>query len=252
MAEKKTTEKKTTKKTTKPKVEREFVEASTGKKSSRPAVVTAANKKSATTKRIIAVVLWVLALAAEIAAIAILNGYWYVKPEQLMYWLIGAMVIDLILVVIGALLWKKANRLDPVSESKKLKFYLWNQMGLIAAVICFLPLIILLLKNKELDPKLKKIVTIVAAVLLVIASLFAIDYNPVSSEELAEAQQLAGTLNDGTAYWTQFGKSYHLNSNCQTLMRSSTVYQGTIEEAFEANRTDPCDFCALAQTPEGT
>lgn len=30
-------------------------------------------------------------------------------------------------------------------------------------------------------------------------------------------------------------------------MRSSKVYQGTIEEAFEANRTDPCDFCALEQ-----
>ena len=54
MAEKKTTEKKTTtKKTTaKPKVEREFVEASTGKKSSRPAVVTAANKKSAMTLKL--------------------------------------------------------------------------------------------------------------------------------------------------------------------------------------------------------
>lgn len=46
-------------------VKREFVEASTGKTGSRPAVVTAANKKSATTKRIVAVVLWVLALAAE-------------------------------------------------------------------------------------------------------------------------------------------------------------------------------------------
>ena len=50
-----------------------------------------------------------------------------------------------------------------------------------------------------------------------------------------------------TVYWTRFGKSYHLDPNCHTLMRSSKVYQGTIEEAFEANRTDPCDFCALEQ-----
>ena len=38
----------------KKKVEREFVEVSTGKTGSRPAVVTAANKKSATGKRIAA------------------------------------------------------------------------------------------------------------------------------------------------------------------------------------------------------
>ena len=45
----------------KKKVEREFVEASTGKTGKGPAVVTAANKKSATGKRVAAVILWVLA-----------------------------------------------------------------------------------------------------------------------------------------------------------------------------------------------
>ena len=84
----------------------------------------------------------------------------------------------------------------------------------------------------------------IAAIALVLASLFSIDFNPVSAEELAEAQQ---TVGNGSVYWTQFGKSYHLDPNCHTLMRSSKVYQGTIEEAFEANRTDPCDFCALEQ-----
>lgn len=72
----------------KKKVEREFVEASTGKTGKRPAVVTAANKKSATGKRIAAVILWVLALAAEVGAILMLNGTWYIPEEQKMYWLI--------------------------------------------------------------------------------------------------------------------------------------------------------------------
>ena len=40
-------------------VKREFVEASTGKTGSRPAVVTAATKKSATTQRIVGVLQWV-------------------------------------------------------------------------------------------------------------------------------------------------------------------------------------------------
>lgn len=89
------------------------MEASTGKTGKRPAVVTAANKKSATGKRVAAVILWVLALAAEVCAILMLNGTWYIPEEQKMYWLIGALVIDLILVIIGSQLWKKANRLTP-------------------------------------------------------------------------------------------------------------------------------------------
>lgn len=185
-----------------------------------------------------------LALAAEVGAILMLNGTWYIPEEQKMYWLIGALVIDLILVIIGSQLWKKANRLDPASKQSSVKFFLWNNMGLIASVICFLPIVILLLANKDLDGKTKKIVTVVATIALVLASLFSIDFNPVSAEELAEAQQ---TVGNGSVYWTQFGKSYHLDPNCHTLMRSSKVYQGTIEEAFEANRTDPCDFCALEQ-----
>ena len=225
-------------------VKREFVEASTGKTGSRPAVVTAANKKSATTKRIVAVVLWVLALAAEVGAILILNGIWYIPEEQKLYWLIGALAVDLILVIIGSQLWKKSNRLDPASKASKVKFFLWNNMGLIASVICFLPLIILLLTNKDLDGKTKKIATVVAVIVLIIASLFSIDFDPVSAEELAEAQQ---TVGNGSVYWTQFGKSYHLDPNCHTLQNSAVVYQGTIEEAFEANRTDPCDFCAQEQ-----
>lgn len=159
----------------KKKVEREFVEASTGKTGKRPAVVTAANKKSATGKRIAAVILWVLALAAEVGAILMLNGTWYIPEEQKMYWLIGALVIDLILVIIGSQLWKKANRLDPASKQSSVKFFLWNNMGLIASVICFLPIVILLLANKDLDGKTKKIVTVVAAIALVLASLFSID-----------------------------------------------------------------------------
>lgn len=225
-------------------VKREFVEASTGKTGSRPAVVTAANKKSATTKRIVAVVLWVLALAAEVGAILILNGIWYIPEEQKLYWLIGALAVDLILVIIGSQLWKKSNRLDPASKASKVKFFLWNNMGLIASVICFLPLIILLLTNKDLDGKTKKIATVVAVIVLIIASLFSIDFDPVSAEDLAEAQQTVGI---GSVYWTRFGKSYHLDPDCQTLQNSAVVYPGTIEEAFEANRTDPCDFCALEQ-----
>lgn len=235
----------------KKKVERKIVSANSGETAKRStAVVSAANKSSATTKRILSVILWIAALAAEIGAILILNGTWYLPDDKSMYFLIGLVVVDLILVVIGALFWKGANRLDPPSKKNKFTFYLWSQMGLIAAIICFLPLIILLLKNKDMDAKTKKVVSIVAAIALVIAALLSIDFSPVSSEDLAAAQELALEVGDGTAYWTQFGKSYHLNPDCSTLLNSSTIYEGTVEEAFAANREDPCDFCALTEAAE--
>lgn len=235
----------------KKKVERKIVSANNGETAKRTtAVVSAANKSSATTKRILSVILWIAALAAEVGAILILNGTWYLPDDKSMYFLIGLVVVDLILVVIGAQFWKGANRLDPPSKKNKFTFYLWSQMGLIAAIICFLPLIILLLKNKDMDAKTKKIVSIVAAIALVIAALLSIDFSPVSSEDLAAAQELALEVGDGTAYWTQFGKSYHLNPDCSTLLNSSTIYEGTVEEAFAANREDPCDFCALVEATE--
>lgn len=236
----------------KKKIERKIVDASTGETKKRTtAVVSAANKSSAITRRIISVILWIVALTAEVGALLIVNGTWYLEGDKHLYYLIGCVVIDLILVVIGASLWKSANRLDPVSKKKKVLFFLWNQMGLIAAIICFLPLIILLYKNKDLDAKTKKIVSIVAGVALVIAALLSADFSPTSSEDLAAAQELAGEIGDGSAYWTQFGKSYHLDPNCQTLLNSSTIYSGTVEDAFAANREDPCDFCAVeASTAE--
>ncbi len=235
----------------KKKVKREFVDASTGETKKRTtAVVSAANKSSATTKRIFSVILWIVALVAEIGAILIINGTWYLEGDKQLYFLIGAVVLDLILVVIGALLWKSANRLDPPSKKNKFTFFLLSQMGLIAAIICFLPLIILLLKNKDMDAKTKKIVSIVAAAALLIAALLSIDFSPTSSEDLAAAQEAAEEIGDGSAYWTQFGKSYHLDPNCSTLLNSSTIYSGTVEEAFAANREDPCDFCALTEAEE--
>lgn len=230
------------------KKERQVISASTGTKTTgkpKQAVVSAENKSKATNKRLVAIILWVLGLAAEIAAILLINGTIFIdtkaNPNLKLILLIGAIVVDAILVIIGSQLWKGANRLDPVSEKNKLKFFLWNQMGVIAAIVCFLPMIIFLLTQKDLDAKTKKITTIVAAIVLIIVMLFSIDFNPVSSEDLADAQELAG---EDQVYWTQFGHKYHLYDDCQSLTNSTTLYTGTVEEAFEAKRTDICAFCA--------
>ncbi|MBQ4313398.1 MAG: hypothetical protein IJC18_04215 [Clostridia bacterium] len=256
------------------KKERVFVSAKTGEKTNAPAakkpastqksggtkkpatsqksgsakkpVIDPAAKKRATGLRIGAVVLWVAAIIFEVLCILLLSGTLYIPGNAMTYLIIG-IVADLVCVFIGSQLWKNANDIDPASEKNKVKFFLWNQMGVIAAVIAFFPLLILLLKDKDLDAKTKKILSIIAAVAMLIAVGTSIDYNPTSAEDLAAAQADSVTLGDGTAYWTRWGKSYHLNPDCQAIINSEVVYQGTIEEAFDANRNDPCDFCAIAE-----
>ena len=220
---------------------REFVSVNkTSTKTTTSAETEKTPKSRATVLRIIAVVLWLVAIGFEALVIFYLNGTLYLPGDQ-MVWLIIGIGLDLACVVIGSLLWKRSNRIDPASKKNKVKFFLWNNMGVIAAVIAFLPLLILLIKNKNLDEKTKKIVTVVAAIALVAAVGLSIDYNPTSAEDLEAAQ---AELGDGTTYWTRWGRSFHLDPDCRTLLNSSVIFQGPIEEAFEANRNDPCDFCA--------
>ena len=218
------------------KVERKYVSASKGEVSQAP-------RPRATGLRVFAVILWILAIAFEVACILFLNGYLYIPAETIepMTLLLIGIGADLVLVIIGSQLWKRANHIDPISNKNKLKFFLWNQMGLIVAVIAFMPLVIFLLKDKKLDAKTRKIVSVVAAIALIVAGLFSVDWSPVSAEELDAAK---ATYGEGIVYWTTYGKSYHLDENCHTLKRSiTTKHEGSIEEAFEANRHDPCDFC---------
>lgn len=251
MEEKK--EKKTTKVKKQLKKEREFVNASTGKKASKPAVVSAKAGKSALTGRIIALVLWLLALTAEIFAVLIVTQRIYLAPgAERNIWTIALLAVDFILVLIGSQLWKNANHKDPVSERNRLKFFLWNQMGLIVAVICFLPFVLFVLFDKNVDKKSKPLLIIAAVAALIIGSLLSVDWHPVSAEDLAAKQQeiVARGGDPDTVYWTRFGKSYHIDPECSAIINSSVIYQGTLEEAYEAHRADPCDFCAENPAPE--
>ena len=211
-------------------------EAASGKKT---------KKQRATGLRVVAFILWALAIAAEVIAILILNGTIY-TGDQLTIWLIAALAVDLVLVIIGSQLWKKANHIDPASEKDKVKFWLWNNMGVIISVIAFLPIIILILRNNDIDPKIKKLAGIVAVAALVVAALASYDWNPASEESLAEANDQIDSIGADTVYWTPFGQKYHIDSDCSSLSRSNTVYAGSVDEAFEANRVDLCKICAKA------
>jgi len=225
--------------------------------------VEAISKEGAKPRRICAVILWILAIACEVVAVLnIFNKLELPKFSQLT-WLIILIVLDLIMVVCGSMLWKKANHIDPISEKNKTKFWLWNNLGSIMSVLAFLPLIIIIFTNKDLDAKTKKVAGIVAIVALLIGGVASYDFNPVSSEQLeaARAEILANgnyDVNDKgepVVYWVQNSKKYHINSSCSAINRSnntSDIFRGTIDAAYQKGLTEPCRLCIKAIEKEKT
>ena len=195
---------------------------------------------NATGLRIGAVVLWVVAIVFEVLALLVVLGKVNLKFMPTLWQLILFLVLDLVCVIVGAQLWKKANHIKPASEKNPLTFWLWNNMGVIACVICFLPIIIILLTNKDLDKKTKAIATVVAIVALLIGGVASYEWNPVSEEQ----QQAAIQAIDGQVLWTPFGHVYHTHEDCGALNHTDTLTQGSVEEAIAAGRTRLCSFCA--------
>ena len=191
--------------------------------------------------RIGAVVLWAAAILFEVLAVLVAFGKISLTFLPQMWMLIILIVLDLACVIAGSQLWKKANRIDPASEANPTKFWLWNNMGVIVCVVAFVPLVILMLSNKNLDKKTKAICTVVAIIALLIGGVSSYDFNPVSAEEKEAAVEALG---DEQVYWAPFGKVYHTHEDCQALNQSETLTVGSVEEAIAANRTRLCQFCA--------
>ncbi len=195
-----------------------------------------------------AIICWVLAIVCELVGILAYFGKINVTFVPTMTFIIGILVLDLIFVIVGSRLWVKANHIDPASEKNKVKFFLWNNMGVIVCIVAFLPYLILLLKDKDkLDPKTKKIAVIAALAALLIGSACSIDYNPVSEEQKAAAVEIV----DGTVYWTKYGKVYHTSIECQALNNSDNLFQGEVDAAIENNKSRLCAFCAKRDNIEG-
>ncbi len=195
---------------------------------------------NATGFRVGAIALWVVALAFEVLAYLVLIGKINLNFMPSLWQMIAFLVLDLICVIVGSQFWKKANHIKPASEKNKTLFWLWNNMGLIVAVVCFFPFVILALTNKEADKKTKVIATVVAVIALLIGGACSIDYNPVSAEE----QQAAMEAISDDVYWSPFGKVYHTHDDCSSLNQSDTLTYGTVEQAIAENRTRLCSYCA--------
>ncbi len=118
-------------------------------------------------------------------------------------------------------------------------------------LVCFIPIgIFLILKTKNLNPKVRSILLGAFAALFIAATAVSVDYKQPSKEEVAqlqaEAEAEAAAAGIDLVYWTKFGKSYHFDENCSALKRSNpeNLVTGSLDDAFGANRWDPCDYCA--------
>ncbi len=192
--------------------------------------------------RLFAMLAWIIAIGGEIFAILkLLNN-------DMLTWLIVAIVVILALAITGSLLWKKSNRLDPASEKDKFRFFIQNQLGAIMGVLAFLPLVIFIFTDKKLDGKTKGIAGAVAVVALLVAGITGIDFNPPSVEKYTEQinsqTELIRDLNAGVdyVYWSSGGNKFHLYEGCQHI-KGRDISGGTVKEAWEARKIGDSELC---------
>jgi hypothetical protein len=131
--------------------------------------------------RIFAAISWLIAIGGEVAGIVLLYRHTFDHGNLAL--LIGLLVGIAIFAIAGSLMWKAANKQDPARESDRARFFFQNQLGAIITLIAFLPLIVLIYMDKDMDPKNKKIAGGVGAVLAVVATLIGVSWNPPSVEQ---------------------------------------------------------------------
>ncbi|HRN29597.1 MAG TPA: hypothetical protein PK781_08635 [Terrimesophilobacter sp.] len=205
---------------------------------------TAEAKGKAIQFRIFAALFWLAAIGLEVFAI-----FWILKPgldevsfpDSALYWLIGLLVVIGILAWAGSHFWKKANRLDPASRSNKFMFFVQNQLGVIITIIAFLPIIILIFMNKDMDGKQKGIAGGIAIALMVAVGLLSAEFDPVSTESMDErVTEVVALTGKNEVVWTTHGKVYHLCDAVSDVNRESedmTIFTGTVEDAVAAGKS---------------
>jgi hypothetical protein len=152
---------------------------------------TQGQKSAATRLRLFAAIAWVVAIGAEIAGVVMLRQHKFDHGNLAL--LIGLLVVIAVFAIAGNLMWKAANKHDPASKADGFRFFVQNQLGAIITLIAFLPLIVLIFLDKDMDPKNKKIAGGVGVVLALIATVIGVDFNPPSTEQYTEDMNQCAT-----------------------------------------------------------
>lgn len=218
-------------------------------------------KKQSVKLRIIALILWALAIAGELVGIFWLlrqrvvtggeglardaetgllreQGATVTFPQWAFISLLVLLVVIAALSIIGSQLWKKANRLDPARKSESFKFFVQNQLGAIIAIIAFVPLIILVFLNKNMSGAQKATAGIVGIVLAAAATYLGVETQPSSVEQYtADQSAVIQLLGKDQVVWVDGGKVYHVCDEVSDIQTGSDKRVGTTAEAIEAGKT---------------
>lgn len=222
---------------------------------------TAEAKAKATRFRWIAAVLWAVAIIGEGVAIFWLlrqrefvgedgqlvrdpdtgllqeQGVTATFPQWAFIALLVALVVIAALSITGSLLWKKANRLDPARKSETTRFFVQNQLGAIIAIVAFLPLIVLIFLNKDMDKGQKTTAGIIGVVLAAAAVVIGIDFTPPSVEQYtADQSTVIQLLGQDEVVWVDGGEVYHVCDTVPAIQTGSEIRTGTTAEAIAAGK----------------
>lgn len=202
-------------------------------------------KAQATRSRIIALALWAVAIILELVAIfwvmrpsfdelAASNGF----PQWRWYTLLAFIGVIGILAVVGSVLWKKANHLDPASRNEPVRFFIQNQLGAFIALLAFLPLIVMIFMNKDMNAKQKNIAGAAGIIVALAATVLGIDFKPLSQEQAAvESQVVTQLVGQDLVWWTAGGKVVHLCQGASDIANASTaISSGPVADAFGAGK----------------
>ena len=183
--------------------------------------------------RLFAALAWVVAIGGEIAGIVLL--YQHKFDHGNLGLLIGILIGIAIFAIAGNLMWKAANKQDPALAADKTKFFFQNQLGAIITLIAFLPLVVLIFLDKDMDPKNKKIASGIGAVLAVIATWVGVSFKPPSVEQYTQdMNQCAAQIKAGQP---TTACSPEVADQAKDIARdSSTVAEATKDAAHPAGQ----------------
>jgi hypothetical protein len=184
--------------------------------------------------RLFAALSWIVAIGGEIAGVVLLFRHTFDHGNLPL--LIGILVGIAIFAIAGSLMWKAANKHDPARESEKFKFFVQNQLGAIITLIAFLPLIVLIFMDKDMDPKNKKIAGGVGAVLAVVATLIGVSWNPPSVEQYTkDMNSCASQIKAGQP---TTACSPEVAAQAQDIARDSSTVADATKDAEHPNGRD--------------
>jgi len=203
-------------------------------------------KDSAKKLRIYAALCWLVAIGAEVAGIVMLKQGKFQHGNMAL--LIGILVVIAAFAIGGSLMWKAANRHDPATRADGARFFFQNQLGAIITVIAFLPLLVLIFMDKDMDPKNKQIAGGVGVALALLATVIGIDFKPPSTEQYTEdMNQCATQIKTGQP---TTACSPEVAEQAQAIARDSAAVADATKSAANPNGIDKVYWIASAKAGE--